>query len=737
MPNVEFIKEENSETVSSKKFNAIFDNISEAVLLFSFQGQIIEVNNTACKLVNYSRETLLGMTLFDILSPEFASKMPESIKESVKSKGKKFESVFIRQDGQAVPVEMFLKIIELNNSNVFFFATAQDINDRKEMSKKLNSLESITLRNPNPILRVDKSSVLFCNYIAQRLFNTQQGKTLPDFLHQSVNNAMSTNSDIGLEIKLNNRFYFFNVIPEEGGNSANVYGIDITERRKAEKVINYLAKFPSENPNPILWVSKDSVLYANNAGEELFKVKKGSTIPKILDTFIKEVRTDKEFLEIEVEFDERIYLLNISKVKNQEYISIQGIDISERKKAEKVLKDYSLRMEFLNHIILAGNRANNIKSLLEEILISTIELMNFDGGGFYLVNDVNFTAELVCSHNLTAEFLDKTKVVNINKIPYRNIFIEGEPLFIGDYPLLNINQSQMSGFLSVASLPLFSKNKIIGSLNIGSINQHNFSTEEKEMLKFVGKEIGTLVIKMQTEEALRDARNITEFYRDLVVHDINNIFSNISTSLELISLFQRKKEEMEKIPELMDIIKEQIIRGSKLVSNIRNLSKISDSGIDLESIEAIQVLNDAIKFIQVSFPNININIQIESKFKKVFIQANEYLLDVFENILFNAVKYNDKPIIEIQIRISKNKEMGRNCLKIQFLDNGIGIPDNRKERILSNVSEGKKRVKGMGIGLYTVNKIIKNYKGKIWVEDRIKGDPTLGSNFIILIALGV
>ena len=194
---------------------------------------------------------------------------------------------------------------------------------------------------------------------------------------------------------------------------------------------------------------------------------------------------------------------------------------------------------------------------------------------------------------------------------------------------------------------------------------------------------------------------------------------------------------MEKIPELMDIIKEQIIRGSKLVSNIRNLSKISDSGIDLESIEAIQVLNDAIKFIQVSFPNININIQIESKFKKVFIQANEYLLDVFENILFNAVKYNDKPIIEIQIRISKNKEMGRNCLKIQFLDNGIGIPDNRKERILSNVSEGKKRVKGMGIGLYTVNKIIKNYKGKIWVEDRIKGDPTLGSNFIILIALGV
>ena len=548
---------------------------------------------------------------------------------------------------------------------------------------------------------------------------------------------MSTNSDIELEIELNARFYFFNIIPEEGGNSANVYGIDITESRKAEKVINYLAKFPSENPNPILWVSKDSVLYANNAGKELFSVKKGSTIPNILDAFIKEVRTDKEFLEIEVEFDERIYLLNISKVKNQEYTSIQGIDISERKKAEKVLGDYSLRMEFLNHIIIAGNRASNIKSLLEEILNSTIELMNFDGGGIYLVDNVNFTAELVCSHNLTAEFLDKTKIIKINKIPYRNIFIEGEPLFIGDDPPFNTNHSQMSGFLSVASLPLFSKNTIIGSLNIGSNSQHNFSTEEKEMLKFVGKEIGTLVTKMQTEEALRDARNITDFYKDLVVHDINNIFSNISTSLELISLFQRKKEEKEKIPELMDIINEQIIRGSKLVSNIRNLSKISNSGINVKPIEAIQVVNDAIKFIQVSFPNLNINIQIESKFKKIFVQANEYLLDVFENILFNAVKYNDNPIIEIQIRISKDKEIGKSFLKIEFLDNGIGIPDNRKERILSNVSEGKKRVKGMGIGLYTVNKIIKNYQGKILVEDRINGDPSKGSNFIILIPLGV
>jgi signal transduction histidine kinase len=155
----------------------------------------------------------------------------------------------------------------------------------------------------------------------------------------------------------------------------------------------------------------------------------------------------------------------------------------------------------------------------------------------------------------------------------------------------------------------------------------------------------------------------------------------------------------------------------------------------LESIEALQVLNDAVKFIQGSFSNKDIDIQIDSQIKKVFVQANEYLLDVFENILFNAIKYNDNPTVEILIRIHQPnyKSEGQNYIKMEFIDNGIGIPDDRKEIILKRTSEGKRTVKGMGIGLFTVNKIVKNYKGKIWVEDRIKGDPSKGSNFIILI----
>ena len=45
----------------------------------------------------------------------------------------------------------------------------------------------------------------------------------------------------------------------------------------------------------------------------------------------------------------------------------------------------------------------------------------------------------------------------------------------------------------------------------------------------------------------------------------------------------------------------------------------------------------------------------------------------------------------------------------------------------------EKGTKGMGFGLTLVNKLIKTYNGKIWVEDNVEGNYTQGSKFIILI----
>ena len=72
-------------------------------------------------------------------------------------------------------------------------------------------------------------------------------------------------------------------------------------------------------------------------------------------------------------------------------------------------------------------------------------------------------------------------------------------------------------------------------------------------------------------------------------------------------------------------------------------------------------------------------------------------------------------------------------IKIEFIDNSIGIPNSMKDKVFQRAFIKDITVSGMGLGLSLVKKIIEKYNGLIWVDDKIKGDFTKGSNFIIII----
>ena len=93
--------------------------------------------------------------------------------------------------------------------------------------------------------------------------------------------------------------------------------------------------------------------------------------------------------------------------------------------------------------------------------------------------------------------------------------------------------------------------------------------------------------------------------------------------------------------------------------------------------------------------------------------------------------------MEILIRISNNLLENVNYIKIEFIDNGIGVPDDRKEIIFKKGERELKGSKGIGLGLSLVNKILTTFNGKVWVEDKIKGDYSKGSNFVVLLPIAI
>lgn len=113
---------------------------------------------------------------------------------------------------------------------------------------------------------------------------------------------------------------------------------DITERKKAEEKISNLAKFPSEDPYPVLRVSERGIIYSNKAGEEILGIKEKEQIPLILRDDVEEVLADNTLKTVEKEIDNKMYSFVITPVKGAKYINIYGTDITERRKAEKRLE---------------------------------------------------------------------------------------------------------------------------------------------------------------------------------------------------------------------------------------------------------------------------------------------------------------------------------------------------------------------------------------------------------------
>jgi PAS domain S-box-containing protein len=233
-----------------------------------------------------------------------------------------------------------------------------------------------------------------------------------------------------------------------------------------------------------------------------------------------------------------------------------------------------------------------------------------------------------------------------------------------------------------------------------------------------------------SEKRYRNAYEDINFYKDLFAHDIKNILNNIQSSLQLFSIFQHKPI---KLKEINDIIKGEVLRGVKLISDIKRTSQFDESEKPLKPIDIYSFLKGSISFLRKTFQDKDLFISVKAPLENYTVYANELIIDVFENILLNAVKYNDNLRVEIVIHISRVKEENENYIKFEFLDNGVGLNALQKKEIFQKSGKKENYIRGTGFGLLFVNKIIKNYNGKIWVEDRIKGEPKKGSNFVILI----
>ncbi|MBN1555833.1 MAG: PAS domain S-box protein [Phycisphaerae bacterium] len=109
---------------------------------------------------------------------------------------------------------------------------------RLETAEEAKRLSRLPSENPNPVFRVDsRGRVLYANKSAEVLmkeWESQAGQTIADCCLQNIRRAMSSGRHVQGECQVGKRAYVFSIAPFPEGGYANLYGMEITDRRSME-----------------------------------------------------------------------------------------------------------------------------------------------------------------------------------------------------------------------------------------------------------------------------------------------------------------------------------------------------------------------------------------------------------------------------------------------------------------------------------------------------------------------
>jgi len=119
---------------------------------------------------------------------------------------------------------------------------------------------------------------------------------------------------------------------------------DITERKQAIEEMEKLAKFPTENPNPVLRISKDgTVLYHNYASESLLEYwnyKEGKPLQDRWFQFVLDVFEDDDIKTADTEIGDKVFSLTFAPIVEKGFVNVYGFDITKQRQIEDKLQDY-------------------------------------------------------------------------------------------------------------------------------------------------------------------------------------------------------------------------------------------------------------------------------------------------------------------------------------------------------------------------------------------------------------
>ncbi len=317
-------------------YRVLIEQMWEAAALFSADGTILYSNASFARLLAMPLGKVMGESIHTFIAPAGKARFRRMMKAD--TFGSTGESTLQARDGSRVPVHLSLKPLPMDGVQVFSLVatdlteskqaeetlrrahdeleervrerTAElersntrlliEIKERKRAEEELESIARFPAENPNPALRLDNGrTIVYANKAARAIFAEAfagPGTDAPEDIAAIAETALASGVRQEVEHCIGAETYLLAFVPFRDRHYVNVYGIDITQRKKAEDALRQ-----SEQS---LAVELDATRRLQQVSTQMIRADRVEALyEQILDTAVTIL--DADFASIQVLYPER------------------------------------------------------------------------------------------------------------------------------------------------------------------------------------------------------------------------------------------------------------------------------------------------------------------------------------------------------------------------------------------------------------------------------------------------
>ena len=247
-----------------------------------------------------------------------------------------------------------------------------------------------------------------------------------------------------------------------------------------------------------------------------------------------------------------------------------------------------------------------------------------------------------------------------------------------------------------------------------------------------------LIVFIYTVVMALNQKKLTEIKTDLIhnmTHELKTPISTISLASQMLNDPSVRKSEAS-LNRLAGVISDETTRLQFQVEKVLQMSVFDDSeaSVKLYEADANQIIQNVVDTFKIKVEKFGGSISCDLKAENSIIRVDQmHFTNIIHNLLDNAIKYRDEnraPVLKVS-----TKDINDTILQIKITDNGIGIKKDDLKKIFDKfyrVPTGNRHdVKGFGLGLAYVKKMVEIFKGNITAESEFGK----GSTFIISLPL--